>query len=50
MGEIVSDFIYTHVFGMAFVMKEDVVFDVVDVGLFGAEAHVFEAHKLADLI
>ena len=44
------DLIGAHVFGVAFIMKEDVAFDPVLVGLFGAVGVVFGADGVAHLI
>ena len=43
MGEEGLDLFDSHVFGVSFVVEEDVAFDPFLVGLFGAEGVVFEA-------
>lgn len=43
MGDEGTDLGLTHVFGVAFVVEEDVAFDPVFVGLFGAVGVVFGA-------
>jgi hypothetical protein len=50
VGEKGFDFGEAHVSGVAFVVKEDVAFDPVHVGLFGADGIVLEAQNVADLI
>ncbi len=39
-----------HIFGMAFVMKEDVAFDPVGIGIFGAAGITLEAARIADQV
>ena len=46
VGEEGGDFFGTHVFGVAFVMEEDVAFDPIFVVLFGAVGVVFEANGI----
>lgn len=50
MGEEGLDFRGAHVFGVAFVVEDDVAFDPVAVGLFGAVGVVLEAQGVGDLI
>jgi hypothetical protein len=50
MGDEGLDLIGAHVFGVAFIMKEDVAFDPVLAGLFGAVGVVFGADGVAHLI
>jgi hypothetical protein len=50
VGEEGLDFWGAHVFGVTFVMEEDVAFDPVAVGLFGAVGVVFEAQGVGDLV
>ena len=50
VGNESADFLFTHVFGVAFVVKNDVAFDPVFVGLFGAVGVVFGAKGIADLV
>ena len=49
MGDEVLNLFYAHFFGMAFIVKEDVTLDPVDVGFFGAKRIVFDAQNVADL-
>jgi hypothetical protein len=49
-GEKVRDFRFSHISGMTFVVEKDELFDPVKVSLFGANAVMFEADDLADLI
>jgi hypothetical protein len=49
-GEEVRDFRFSHIGGMTFVVEEDKLFDPVEVSLFGANAVMFEADDVADLI
>ena len=44
------NFIGAHVFGVAFVVKEDEAFDPVVVGLFGAVGVVLKADGVGDLV
>jgi len=44
------DFLGSHVFGVAFFVKEDVALDPVFVGVFGAIGVVFDADGVADLV
>ena len=44
------NFLNAHVFGVAFVMKEDVAFYPLFVGLFGAVGVVFETDGVGDLV
>lgn len=50
VGEEGLDFWGAHVFGVAFAVEEDVAFDPVAVGLFGAVGVVFEAQGVGDLV
>jgi hypothetical protein len=50
VGEEGLDFLHAHVFGVAFAVEEDVAFDPVFVGLFGAVGVVFEAEGVGDLV
>ncbi len=50
VGEECLDFGRAHVFGVAFVMEEDVAFNPVFVGLLGAVGVVFGANGVGDLV
>jgi hypothetical protein len=43
MSEKFGDFFFAHFIGMTFAMKENEASDPVDVGLFSADAVVFDA-------
>ncbi len=50
MGEKCFDFRFAHLFGMAFVVKEDVSFAPVEVLFFGAVGIVFKSNGIAHLL
>lgn len=50
MGDEGLNFGDAHVFGVAFAVVEDVAFDPVFVGLFGAVGVVFGAYGIGDLV
>lgn len=50
VGEELPDLGGAHFFGVAFVVKEDVVFDPLCVGLFGAGGIALEAQGFAVLV
>ena len=50
VGDEGLDLGFCHVFGVAFLVEEDVAFDPFDVGLFGAVGVVFGAEGFAHLI
>ena len=50
VGDEVFDFRDAHFFGVTFAVKEDVVFDPVDVGVFGARGVVFDAKCVTVLV
>lgn len=50
VGDEGLDFGGAHVFGVVFVVEEDVAFDPVFVGLFGAVGVVFETDGVGDLV
>ena len=50
MGEEGADFVCAHVFGVSFLMEEDVAADPVYVGFFGAVGVVFGAQGVGELV
>jgi hypothetical protein len=50
MGDELSNFYNPHFFGVTFVVVEDIRFNSVDVGFFGALRVLFEAELIAVLI
>lgn len=50
MSEASFDFSTAHSSGMAFVVKEDIAFDPVNIGSLGADGAMFEPGDLTDLI
>ncbi len=48
--EVGANLGHAHFAGMALVVKEDKVFDVVDVRFLGSKTQMFEAHGLTNLI
>ena len=50
MGEVLTDFGGTHFLGVSFFVEEDEVLDPIEVGVFRAPAHMFEADSFADAV
>lgn len=50
MREVSPDFVYSHIFWVTLIVKQDEIADVVNVGLLSFEAEVFKTDGLPDLI